>query len=98
MNLEMKKQNRIELSELIKLLRGDESELSQTLVLSPPGGTSYWVTDSDLYKASLVLEGGLTHRMLAKTLETVMIIPAQAAGEQKRPLSSEELEALKKVN
>ena len=98
MNLEVKKQNRIELSELIGLLKGDESELSRALVLTPRGASNYWVTDSDLYKASLVLGGELTHHMLAKTLETITIIPAQAAGEEKRPLNPDELEALKKVN
>jgi hypothetical protein len=97
MNLEIKKQNRIELSELIGLLKGDESDLQQTLILTP-GASNHWVTDADLYKASLVLENEPTHHMLAKVLETITIIPARAAGEEKKPLTSEELEQLRKVN
>lgn len=95
MNLEIKKNNRIELNDLITILKGDESELAQTIVLA--NQTDYWATDADLYKASLVLRDEITHAMLAKTLETITIIPARAAGEQKRPMSAEELEQLKKV-
>lgn len=96
MNLEIKKNNRIALSDLITLLKGERSELAQHLVLA--SSSDHWATDFDLYKASLVLDGELTHTMLAKTLETVTIIPAQAAGETKRPISNEELEELRKVS
>ena len=98
MNLEVKKQNRIGARELITLLRGGESEISRALVFTPRAASRYWATDFDLYKASLVLDKELTHRMLAKTLETITIIPARAVGETKRPISPEELEELRQVN
>lgn len=96
MNLEVKRSDRIGLGELAQLLRGEDTRLSERLLLEP-GSHEPWATDYDLYKASLLLAGQLTHAMLAKVLESVTIIPAEAAGETKRPISPEELEELRKV-
>ena len=97
MNLEVKRSNRISLSELIELLHGEETKLKEKLLLEPENAQDLWATDADLYKALLVLSDELTNPMLAKLLETVTIIPASAAGEKKRPLTMDELEELRRT-
>lgn len=97
MNLEVKRSNRISLNELAQLLSGVDTKLSARLLLDPNESKDLWATDFDLYKACLLLAEQPSHAILAKVLETVTIIPAEAAGETKRPISPEELEELRKV-
>lgn len=94
MNLNVKQSMRIPLKELTLLLQAKESKIAEELVLKT-GESERWASDYDLYKASLVLGDSLTHAMLAKTLERITILPAEATGEKKRPISHEELEELR---
>ena len=92
-NITIEKNSRIPLEKFIKTIQSEES-LSE-YILEPSKTRRYWVTDQDLYSTFMVLAHDKDIlRRLAKIIENIMIIPAHAAGQERKPLSPEEYEKL----
>jgi hypothetical protein len=85
-NITIEKNSRIPLEKFIHTIQSDES-LSE-FILEPSKTRRYWVTDQDLYSTFMVLAHDKDIlRRLAKVIENIMIIPAHAAGQERKPLS-----------
>ena len=97
MQMKVRKEKRISRDLLNKILHGERTDLLEELTLTAEIGT-YWVTDQDLYETFMILANtkDITTR-LAKILETITIIPAQSIGQERLPLSHEQLEKLRQV-
>lgn len=94
-NVQVKKELRIPITSIINILKNKEDEYYENIMLKPSQARQLWITDFDLYKAVLIIpQDAGSYRRLAKMLETIMIVPAETVGEEKRPLSQNEIDNL----
>jgi hypothetical protein len=92
-NITIEKHSRIPLDRLIRIIKDDS--MQSEFILNPSKTRMLWVTDQDLYSAFMVLANNKEIiRSIAKIIENIMIIPAHAAGQERKPLSPEEYEKL----
>lgn len=96
-NIQVKKELRISLKRILSILNKKNDEYYDSIMLKPSEARAFWITDADLYKAVLTIpQNAESYRRLAKMLETVMIVPAETVGEEKRPLSQDEIDNIMK--
>ncbi|MFT4309293.1 MAG: hypothetical protein ACMXYL_02305 [Candidatus Woesearchaeota archaeon] len=92
-NITIQKDSRITIESLLRIL-SDNDELSK-FILEPSKTSKHWITDQDLYSAFMVLpRDDDMLRRIGKVIESIMIIPAHAIGQDRKPLSIEEYERL----
>ncbi len=88
--LQVRRDRRITFEELVEFLLNKNKYLEEKIFLEH--NKEFWITDSDLYKALLLLnkQKNIVFR-IAKLLEFVTVIPSESINEEKKPLSFEEL-------